>query len=249
MPYRKTLLFLLFPVTMISQNISGTIYDAESTVKGAKILNKTKNIVTHSDENGNFNILANLNDSILITSLFHKEKHITVDDFYLQNTIVVELTKQVNTLDEVLLAEKPNALKAYEINTDLGAMLAYDLKNNPETWYKDMPKSGIDFVSVALLISKLIKGKNKKEKPQPITTINFKTFDSLFSSSNKRFNKSLLVDELKIPEAYSGLFFDYCDAQFIDSKLLLEENDFMLLDKLLKCSNSFLELLKTDKTD
>ena len=247
MPYRKTILFLLLPATLISQNITGKIYDAESTVKGAKILNKTKNITTHSDENGNFDITASPNDSLLITSLFHLEKHIKIDDFYLQNTIVVELTKQVNNLDEVLLAEKRNELKTFEINSDLGAILAYDLKNNPETWYKDMPKSGIDIIAVALLIGKLLK--NKKEKPQPKTTINFKTFDSLFSSSNKRFNKSLLINDLKIPEAHFGLFFDYCDAQSIDTNLLLEENDFMLLDQLLKCSNNFLEILKTAKDD
>ena len=249
MPYVKTLLFFLLPATMISQNITGKIYDSESTVKGAKILNLTKKTTVHSDENGSFEIIATKNDSLVITSLFHQTKYLKIDAFYLTNTIVVELTKELNNLPEVLLSESQNksALRALEINSDLGTTLASDLKNNPETWYKNMPKSGIDFIAVASLIGKLLK--SKKEKPQAITTINFKSFDSLFSSSNKLFNKALLINDLKITHEYIPLFFDYCDAQSIDDKLLLEKNNFMLLDKLLKCSDGFRELLKTTETD
>ncbi|MCL5128599.1 hypothetical protein [Algibacter sp. L4_22] len=245
MHYKKALLFFLMPLTMISQNITGKIYDSESTVQGAKIFNKTKNSVTFSDEKGSFNLIATRNDSLVITSLFHQTKYVKIDAFYLENTIVVELTKQVNNLPEVLLAENANqsGLKALETNSDLGTELASDLKNNSETWYKNMPKSGIDFVAIASLVAKLLK--SKKAKPQLITTIEYKTLDSLFSSSHKLFNKSLLINDFKIPDEYIPLFFDYCDSQSINSNLLLEKNDFMLLDKLLKSSNDFLEMLKT----
>ncbi|WP_405296541.1 carboxypeptidase-like regulatory domain-containing protein [Algibacter sp. Ld11] len=247
MPYRKTLLFFLLPATLISQNITGKIYDSESTVKGAKIFNKTKNAITYSDENGSFNIPAILNDTITISSLFHATKTLKIDSFHVENELVVELNKQVNKLPEVLLANKQNDLKTFEINSDLGAALTYDLKNNTETWYKNMPKSGIDFVQISKLIGKLLKIK-KKEKPANITTIHHKTFDSLFTT-HKFFNEELLANQLEIPEGYAPLFFDYCEEQYINSDLLLEKNEFMLLDKLLNCSRDFRKLLKTTETD
>ncbi|SFD10778.1 CarboxypepD_reg-like domain-containing protein [Algibacter lectus] len=246
MPYRKTLLFFLLPATMISQNITGKIYDSESTVKGAKIFNKTKNTTAYSDANGSFNLPAALNDTITISSLFHATKTLKVDTFHVENELVIELKKQVNQLPEVLLADKQNDLKTFETNSDLGAVLAYDLKNNTETWYKNMPKSGIDFVQVSKLIGKLLK--LKKKKPVEITTINHKTFDSLFAT-HKFFNAELLANQLEIPEGYAPLFFDYCEEQYVNSELLLEKNEFMLLDKLLNCSRDFRELLKTTETD
>lgn len=248
MSYRKALLFFLFPLTMISQNITGKIYDSESTVKGAKISNLSKNITVHSDEKGSFEILATRNDSLVITSFFHQTKYVKIDAFYLENTIVVELTKEVNNLPEVLLTEnaEQSGLKALETNSDLAAALSSDLKNNSETWYKNMPKSGIDFVALAKTVANLVKSKKPKTT---YTTIDFKTLDSLFSSSHKLFNKSLLINDLKIPDEYIPLFFDYCDAQCLNSNLLLEKNDFMLLDKLLNFSTEFLEIIETAKKD
>jgi hypothetical protein len=246
---KKALLFFLMPLAMFSQNITGKIYDSEYTVKGAKIFNKTKNSITYSDDKGSFDLIATRNDSLVITSLFHQTKYVIIDPFYLENTIVVELTKQVNTLPEVLLAEngEQSGLKALETNSDLGAALASDLKNNSETWYNNMPKSGIDFVAISKAVANLVK--SKKPKTPYTTTISFKALDSLFSSSHKLFNKSLLINDLKIPDEYIQLFFDYCDAQSLNSNLLLEKNDFMLLDKLLNCSNEFLEIIETAQKD
>jgi len=244
---KKVLLFFLMPLAMFSQSITGKIYDSESTVKGAKIFNKTKNSVTYSDDKGSFSLIATRNDSLVITSLFHQTKYVKIDPFYLENTIVVELTKQVNNLPEVLLSEngEQSALKALETNSDLGAALASDLKNNSETWYKNMPKSGIDFVAISKAVASLVK--SKKPTTPHATVIDYKMLDSLFSSSHKLFNKSLLINDLKIPDEYIPLFFDYCDSQALNSNLLLEKNDFVFLDTLLNCSNAFLELVENTK--
>ena len=54
----KIFIFLLFPLTMISQHITGKVYDAETSVKGAKIFNKNANSITYTNETGSFKINA-----------------------------------------------------------------------------------------------------------------------------------------------------------------------------------------------
>ena len=63
------------------------------------------------------------------------------------------------------------------------------------------------------------------------------------------FTNKLLTNELKVPEEYKPLFFDYCDAQNINRELLLKENRFLLLDKLNNCSKEFLIVLTENKKE
>ena len=66
------LVVLALPLTLLSQTITGKVYDAESTVDGAKIYNVTQNIMVYADEEGNFKIDANVNDQIAVSTLFHE---------------------------------------------------------------------------------------------------------------------------------------------------------------------------------
>uniref|UniRef100_UPI00404791AF hypothetical protein n=1 Tax=Mariniflexile sp. TaxID=1979402 RepID=UPI00404791AF len=66
--------------------------------------------------------------------------------------------------------------------------------------------------------------------------------DSLFAKQ-EFLNENLLKNHLKIPKVYIPLFFSYCENKNIDNKLLLKENNFLLLDKLFTCSEEFLIIL------
>jgi len=90
--------------------------------------------------------------------------------------------------------------------------------------------------------------KAKKAKPAPVITTSYKELDSLFSNDSFFTNK-LITNELKVPEEYKPLFFDYCDAQNINRELLLKENRFLLLDKLNNCSKEFLIVLTENKKE
>ncbi len=94
MPKLYISIFLLLPLTIASQTIQGKVFDDESTVKGAKIVNTTQNIFTYTDNEGHFKIQAQVNDSIVFQSLFHLE-HLfipTKEDFI--EVIVVALKKR-----------------------------------------------------------------------------------------------------------------------------------------------------------
>lgn len=243
----KLLLLLILPTTVISQNITGKIYDEESTIKGAKIFNISNNTSTYTDDKGDFKIQASVNDTLILSSLFHKEKKVKLTENHLKETNVFELKKIVNALDEVLLSENREVVifdaKIYA--KIFSIQMKNDMKNRPYL-YHPPPSENIDFIKIAGLIGKLFKIKKKKDAP--FITATYKTFDSLFKN-DEFFNKNLLTNQLQIKEAYKPLFFDYCDVKQIDKQLLKKENRVILLDSLFNCSKEFLEIVKKSKKD
>ena len=83
----KFFLVLILPILSGAQTIKGMIYDAETTIKGAKLINSTQNILTYSDGEGLFQIEAKLNDTIVISSYFHFEQKIIVTQDYFDNIL------------------------------------------------------------------------------------------------------------------------------------------------------------------
>lgn len=231
------IILAIFPITMVSQNISGKVYDNRTTVKGASIYNTTKEQINYTDENGSFEIDANINDTLIFYSLFHNQKTLIISENHFKDILVIELKKTVNELGEVLLSNtKPKYFDEKEQSITLNKQIKNDVKNNPHL-YSKAPKYGLDFIQIAAMIGKLFK--KKKTASPSIISINYKEMDSLFSKSTF-FNNRLLKDDLKISENYKPLFFDYCESQNIDNKLLLKDNQFLLLDKLINHSREFL---------
>lgn len=241
----KILTVLLFPFVLISQNLTGKVYDAHTTVKGAKVFNKNKRTKTYTDDVGLFNIKASTNDTLVITSLFHDEKSVLVLSNFFEDTIVIEIIKTVNNLDKVFLTNHLKAFNEATQTSTLGSQMEKDIKNNPHL-YGPTSQYGLDFVRLAAIITKLF----KKKKVEDVQTkpIVFEDLDALFSK-DKLFNKKLLIHDFKIPEGYNGLFFSYCEAKNIDHMFLLEKNKFIFLDVLFKNSRDFLVMLDTYKKD
>lgn len=239
--------FILISLQAVSQNVKGKIYDEEAIVSGAQIINSSKNSLTYTDTNGNFVMEAELGDIIIIKSLFHHERTVVLNKIDFEEVMVIELKKAVNDLDEVLITREPDfkPFDPVETNATLKNQILEDIKKNPHL-YSKMSNGGLDFVAIGKLIGKLFKSKKPKE---PAET--YVSYDDLVNHFEKDsyFNERFLKNELKIPEDYTYLFFQFCEANAINSKLLLVENRFFLLDTLLNCSNEFLELLAKDEKD
>lgn len=232
-----TLFFVFFPVLMFSQNIKGKVYDDFSTVKGASIYNATKEQLDYTDDNGDFDIDASINDTLFFYSLFHSQKTLIVHENHFKEVQVIVLKKTVNELDEILLNDtKPKPFNEKKERLILNEEIKKDKEANPH-FYSNPPKYGLDFIALAGMIGKLFK---KKPVDSAIVPITYKEFDSLFTN-DRFFNEKLLTHDLKIPIERKLLFFDYCDAQQIDIKLIHEKNQLQLLDELIKCSTAFLE--------
>jgi len=240
----RIIIFLLLPFSVFSQNIIGKVYDDDTTAKGIKILNISQNVITFSDDKGDFSIRAAVNDSIAFESSFHEFKIIVIKSADFNDIMVVDLKKYVNKLKTVLIRNDPK-VKPFEtetINQNLKQTTqSSSLDNN---YIGNVKATGNILNAVALIISLF---KKKKINTEPFIAITYKEFDVLFKTDSF-FTKKLLAENLKIPEEYKYLFFDFCDAKQIDVKLLAKKNKFILLEELVKQSYEFLIIIEVAET-
>lgn len=239
------LFFILTSLNVSSQSINGKVYDAETTVKGALVVNISQNIMTYTDDEGHFKIHAKVRDTLYVSSLFHTKKlrEIKSEDF--NHIVVIEVKKTINKLDEVLLRdEREKKFDSTAMENQVKNQIKEDIKRNPGK-YGAVPKYGLDLVAIGKFIGKLFKRKNKTEAIQPLT---YKSVDSLFKN-NSFFNKTLLIVDLNIPEDYHSLFFEYLETKQIDSKLLKNLQAVDLLEEIVLSSQEFHKILEEVKNE
>ncbi|WAC02101.1 hypothetical protein N7U66_20360 [Lacinutrix neustonica] len=235
---------LLFPLCSFSQTLKGIIYHQEATADNIKIENLSKNSTVFSNENGEFEIEATVNDSIVFSALFYETKTKVVTQKQLEALTVFELKQTTNRLEEVILTdvgkEKPFSETQYKGNLNL--QMQNDIKNNPHLYGKS-GNGSLDFVAIAKLIGKLFKRKNTPETKAFISYYDIKT---LFQT-DAFFNHTLLTKTLNIVTADSNLFFEYIEVQNINNKLLSKDNKLLLLDALITYSHSFIAIVSEFK--
>ena len=236
----KLIIFLLLPLLAQAQIIKGVIYDNEAKVKGAKIINRTQNILTYSDDEGSFQIEAKVNDVLVVNSYFHEQLFLNVSQSLFDEPVVIELKQITNELDEVEVNEVRQKLF-----DSLGT--ASTTAKQGQIAYKERTfgsgenlQPTLDLIAVAKLIGNLFKSKNKKPDVVYVTPEDLIT---LFET-NTYFNQKYLTYQLEIPKPYQQLFFDYCSAQNLNVTILKKENEFELVDALLTHSNAFKLILK-----
>jgi hypothetical protein len=225
---------------MFSQNIIGKVYDDDTTAKGIKILNITQNVITFSDDKGDFSIRAAVNDSITFESSFHEFKIIVIKSADFNDVMVVDLKKYVNKLDTILIRDDPKAkpFVQEEYSIELKQLIEEDIKRHPYKY--GVNQNGNILNAVSLIISLF---KKKRSNIEPFIAITYTELGVLFKTDSF-FTKKLLDENLKIPEKYKYLFFDFCDAKQIDVKLLAKKNKFILLEELIKQSTEFLTIIE-----
>lgn len=93
--------------TIISQTIeiSGKV-ESYTNVENIHVINKTAQVFTVTNSEGEFLISASLNDSLIFTSVQHKPKKIIIDNIiFLNKTVTVKLEELVNKLDAVTVGK------------------------------------------------------------------------------------------------------------------------------------------------
>ncbi|MFK7831637.1 MAG: hypothetical protein AB8B52_00030 [Winogradskyella sp.] len=245
MRYYFLFIFLIYlPLSITAQTLNGKVYDANGTIKNITVFNKTQNRVTVTNKDGDFKIEAKVSDSLSFESLFYHNKTIALQPIHFEGTAVFELKEILTELDEVEVMAEPEqpVFEVESYNVDLQDLIDEDIKNNPHLYKPEVESYGVDFVAIIGLVAKLLKKKDKYIKPtyQPIT---YKQMDSLFEKSTF-FNKQLLTDNLKIPEDKAHLFYDFCEAKYLSSELLKEEQKMELLEQLVLNSQLFNILLE-----
>jgi len=225
------------------QTLKGKVYDSKSIVKDIKVLNKTQNRLTVTDENGDFSIIAKINDTISFESVFYHPKMIVVTQLHFDDINVFEIKKITNELDEVEVKSEPEqpVFEEEAYNEDLQNLIKEDIKRNPHLYQPEVATYGVNFLYLIDLALKLFKSKKYKAPVyQPAT---YRQVDSLFSHSSF-FNKRLVTEDLEIPENQVKLFYDFCSAKGISTELLKDDKKMELLEQLVLNSQLFLILLE-----
>lgn len=233
---------------MFSQQITGTLYDAEAPISGAKIMNVSSKSITSTDGSGNFEIYAHINDTLLFNSLFHHTKQVIVLKTHLEDRQVFELKKILNELDEVdimgPIAEKKMDEK--EETNRISKQFKTDIERNPHLYRRPNANAGpIDFLEIGRRIQKLFARKTSKDKkPEEVieTTVEASDLATLFEK-DPFFNANFLLLNLNITKDYKHLFFTYCETKNMSSFLLQPENSIYLIDRFLEYSEEFRVIL------
>ena len=223
----------------------GKIYDELTTVKGARIYNETQNTIEFSNDDGEFTIEAKIGDSITIGSLFHNKFNVIVEQIHLNGVFVFELTKFTNELDAVeIIKREDKKFDGDENIAQVNEQIQNDVKSR-DYLYNLPPSGNMDFIAIAQLIGKLFK---KKNRPEEIVLIEPENLKMLFENDSL-FTQKLLLNDLQISKKYQFLYFEYCSAQNIDSKLLDDNNEMELLELLLIYSAEFNQIIKNTRKD
>jgi len=233
----KYLIIFLLPLSIFSQNITGKVYDSETTVKGIDVFNISNKTKAYTDDAGNFTIKASVNDTLSFHSIFHNQMIIKLQQADFDAIMVVELSKTINRLHEILLQNNidPNDFNTVKQEQKIQETIDKDSKANPHL-YEPSSQYGLDFIRLAGLVGKLFKSKKTKEKANEILTS--KTLDSLFKN-DVFFNKRLLNRDLEIAKPQEQLFYEFCETNGISKKLITKDNKLLLLEQLVVLSGAF----------
>lgn len=235
-------IFFVCHFAAFSQTLEGKVYDSKSVVEDIKVWNKTQNRLTVTDENGDFNIEAEVNDTIEFQSVFYHPKTIIVKQSHFDGINVFQVKEIVNELDEVeikdSLRSKFDSIAFYKtINSEKKTLTEQPLMKSGENL---MPT--LDLKLLYKGVSKLFRKRKNKNLENKIP-LDYKQLESFFATDDF-FNKELLTIDLKIPENKINVFIDYCAEKGIRKELLKDENKMQLLEELVVNSQLFLILLE-----
>ena len=231
----QTLVFVLLCVQLQAQQreyLKGRLLYRNSNVVAANVINTTAQLNTITDGNGEFEILAALNDEIVFSSLQYRIRTVKITpDILMKKRLVVTVNEKVNALDEVVVGPenvekfldlKEEEFKGFDYTQDKSTKL-----NNVITDDRVFT-NGVDFVNAAKFIAQLIRkgeANNKRLKPSEVLPYVFE--DAFFTADLK-----LRQDEI-VP------FLEFIDEELPTQSLLKQSEQFQLIDFLIQASKKF----------
>ena len=259
----KILLFLLLPITLLSQNIdriqiNGRIIASENDVENVTVFNASSNKGTITNADGEFSIEVALNDLLNISALQFEQLKITINkDVIKTKQLTVFLVERVNKLNEVVLLPyglsgnvavdvksietfNPDLDAIYFGVNDVGAFeFSDDYKSGVENSVitTENLKYGLNVGAILGVISKNVFGRTNRNKEKSKSALKIIENNSL----SDVYGQAVLSRMLDIPEEKMRSFINYVEQKSIEKQLLEEGNEVELLEFLVKKRNEFLE--------
>ena len=217
--------------------IKGKVLYKNVNVNSANVINNTSQQATTTNKEGEFEIEVKLNDKLIFSSVQYQIRELNITKEILQkNRIVIDVNEKVTELDQVVVTPddkekfldlKEEEFKRFDYTFDKSTRVNNVINEEGKL------KNGVNFVNLYRLISKSIsdqsaeKSVNFKYRPSDLLR---ELYDDIF------FTKNLMIPDDKINE-----FLLYCDDNFPDRILLQKDNEFELIEFLVKQSKKFVK--------
>lgn len=233
-------IFLFFSINFIfgqGRNlIKGKLLYKNTSVVAANVINKTAQLTTITDSNGEFEIEVTNGDEVIFSSVQYRIRSIIITpDILKKNRLVVSVNENITELKEVVVTTE-DIEKFLNLKEDEFKGIDYDQDKSTKIINRAADDrlftNGVDFVNIAKLIAKSFLGKTKEEqmsmKPSQILPYVFE--DDFFEK------------DLKLGKEEVFYFLKFLDSRMKSDALLKQSKQFLLIDYLINESSIFREI-------
>ena len=229
-------LSLQFAYNQDRELIQGKVIYRNINVVAANVINNTSQNTTITDDQGEFQIYAREGDEIIFTSVQYIIRTVRVTDEIIKNKrLTVQINERIQELDEVVITPdntekfldlKEEEFKGFDYIADKSTRVQNNLTETRQL------KNGVDFVNIFKLLKTIIDSKSEEEKESLLAS---EVIPYLFEDDF--FTESLLLASSQIVD-----FLIYIDSRPNSVDILLEKNQFLLIDFLLNESIRYKEI-------
>lgn len=236
---KKILFFILIIQFSYSQNrelIQGKVIYRNIDVPAANVINNTAQSSTITNDQGEFEIYAKEGDEIIFSSVQYIIRTVRVNKEILENKrIIVQINKRVRELDEIVVTPedtqkfldlKEEQFKGFDYIADKSTKIQNVLTDNRQV------VNGLNFVNIFKLLSSIVDAKSDEEKLNiiPSEVLPYVLEENFFSGV-------LELESFEINDFLSKL-----DSDTEMKNLILEKNQFLIIDYLLNKSDTYKNL-------
>lgn len=236
---KKILFFILIIQFSYSQNrelIQGKVIYRNIDVPAANVINNTAQSSTITNDQGEFEIYAKEGDEIIFSSVQYIIRTVRVNKEILENKrIIVQINQRVRELDEVVITPddtqkfldlKEEQFKGFDYVADKSTKIQNVLTDNRQV------VNGLNFVNIFKLLSSIVDAKSDEEKLNiiPSEVLPYVLEENFFSGV-------LELESFEINDFLSKL-----DSDTEMKNLILEKNQFLIIDYLLNKADTYKNL-------
>lgn len=216
--------------------IQGKVIYRNIDVPAANVINNTSQISTITNDQGEFEIFAKEGDEIIFSSVQYIIRTVKVNAEILKNKrIIVQINQRVRELDEVVITPddtdkfldlKEEQFKGFDYLADKSTKIENILTDNRQ--FVD----GLNFVNIFKLLSTLVDSKSEEEK---LSILPSEALPLILE-------ENFFTEILKLETFEVNDFLSQLDLDKEIKELIIEKNQFILIDYLLNKSDTYKEL-------
>jgi hypothetical protein len=216
-------------ISQTEKLLHGIVVSQNNPLKKVEVINKTAKTSTRTNDNGQFSILVNVQDSLIFFSRDYFFKRMKVSQQDLETTtLVIDMILKPEELDEVLIT----TIKFPKVTYDHEAISEIKIEKQKNDLTRFIPgyrdgsiPNGVNFGAIGADLFSLF-GKKKEKTKTKTTAPDFK------KRTAETISREFFTKELKLLPEEVDLFLEYCDAdpryaKLLDDRSILATMDFL----------------------